>query len=180
MLTNNVKVNNFALEIWYDESSRVTFYTVRQEGAGLTEMDKFIKKFEGHPVHEEHLLKLNSLLIDVIGERHGALQDFFTRDELNATALPPKPGVIFELGLDYHEFPLRLFCLRLTDEIVILFNGGLKTSQRTQDSPDLSMKLYEANSFAKRILSEWGLTIKEDTTGRYIIDDNGSVDNISL
>ncbi len=173
-------MNNFALEIWDDESSRVTFYTVRQEDAEFTEMEKFIQKFEGHPRLGQQLEEIIALLLDVMGERRGALPDYFNRPERAASALPPKPGTAIEIGFNNLHFPLRLFCLRVSDEIVVLFNGGEKTSERTQDSPDLSVKINEADSFASRILDELGLSIEINETGRYIIDKDGSFNNFTL
>lgn len=46
---------------------------------------------------------------------------------------------------------LRLYCMRLSGGIVILFNGGVKESLAAQDSPDLSMKFHDAQHFAKKI-----------------------------
>lgn len=31
---------------------------------------------------------------------------------------------------------LRLYCVRVSDQIVILLNGGIKTSEKVQNSPD--------------------------------------------
>jgi hypothetical protein len=57
-----------------------------------------------------------------------------------------------EIGLNYPGFPLRLYCLRLSEKVVVLFNGGIKSAQTAQDSKDLRMKFFEAQTFAKRIL----------------------------
>jgi hypothetical protein len=46
---------------------------------------------------------------------------------------------------------LRLFCLRMSDEIVILLNGGIKSSQKTNDSPDLVGKFRLAQQVSKAI-----------------------------
>jgi len=61
--------------------------------------------------------------------------------------------VIETIGNIYRGFPLRLYCMALNEELVILFNGGIKDAQTAQESSDvISAKLYEANGFAKRIL----------------------------
>ena len=39
-------MNNFALEIWDDESRYVTFYTVRRENETDSETDKFYTRFK--------------------------------------------------------------------------------------------------------------------------------------
>jgi hypothetical protein len=46
---------------------------------------------------------------------------------------------------------LRLYCIRVSESIVILFNGGQKTAQTAQKSPDLITEFYDAQVFAKKI-----------------------------
>ena len=55
-----------------------------------------------------------------------------------------------ELDFDGSGFPLRLYCLRLTDTIVILFNGGEKTA-RTAQGGKTSKAFREACAFVKKI-----------------------------
>lgn len=68
--------------------------------------------------------------------------------------LPPKGRItVDEIIFYYPGFPLRLYALRINDreDLVVLFNGGTKTSQTNQESPDLHLKFKEAVSFGKRI-----------------------------
>ena len=71
--------------------------------------------------------------------------------ENRAQALPPKPKNWVEeiRGLGPH-FPLRLYCYRVTRQIVVLFNGGVKNDRTAQES-QLSGKFYQAQNFAKKI-----------------------------
>lgn len=149
-------MNTFVVELWYDEGSLCTFYTVSwilDDDKALPETDKFFDRYAvpGHPL-EETALQLFRLITESIGNRYGAIDDFFDRRINKAQELPPKPKrrveEIKDLGIN---FPLRLFCYRITRQIVVLFNGGIKESATTQDSSDLSMKFYEAQTFAKKI-----------------------------
>jgi hypothetical protein len=149
-------VNTFALEIWYDEGSICTFYTVRwvtDDNDALSETDKFFDQYAviEHPLVDE-AMQLLRLITESIGNRYGATNDFFDRAENNAQALPPRPkqwvSEIEELGFN---FPLRLFCYRISAHIVILFNGGIKDGPSAQQSSNLGMKFYEAQQFAKTI-----------------------------
>lgn len=149
-------MNTFAIEIWYDEGSICTFYTVRwvtDDDDAASETDRFFDTYAvpEHPL-EEKALQLFRLITESIGNRYGATNDFFDRIVNRAQELPPKPKQwveeIKDLGIN---FPLRLFCYRLSENIVILFNGGIKESQATQDSKNLSMKFYEAQTFVKKI-----------------------------
>jgi hypothetical protein len=150
-------VSSFAIEVWNDEADKVTFYSVRWEDAEHSEMDKFLLRIGSIPEFEDALQQLVQLITEVIGNNHGAHEAFFNRFENRVTALPPRGNIkISEIELDYRGFPLRLYCLALSEEAVILFNGGIKDSQTVQESKDvITTKFYEANEFAKRILNAY-------------------------
>lgn len=95
--------------------------------------------------------ELAKFLEVVIGNEHGALEPFF-RFENSAHGLPPSGEyVVDEITINYRDFPLRLYCLRISDSLIVLFNGGEKTG-RTAQGGKTSMAFYEANQFAQRIL----------------------------
>ncbi len=146
-------MNRFVLQIWNDETSRCTFYTVLKEGSDLSEADKFFDRFgdEANP-YVDSAYELLELITTSIGDKYGATDDFFNRLEDRAQALPPKPGrripEIGELGI---HFPLRLFCYRICESIVVLFNGGIKDTAAALDSVDLRSKFNDAQMFSKII-----------------------------
>jgi hypothetical protein len=170
-------VISFELQIWDDETERVTFYSPKQDGSAHSEMDKFLLRMENIPEVRRSVQELLELIRETIGNTYGAKDAFFNRFENRVTALPPKGQIkISELELDYHGFPLRLYCLALTEQVVILFNGGIKDSQTIQESKDvISAKFYDANEFAKKILTALnaGEIIIE---GRAIKDYKGSTE----
>jgi hypothetical protein len=87
----------------------------------------------------------------VIGNKYGAKAYFF-RFENRAGTLPPSGRYqVDKLTLNYKNFPLRLYCLRISESLVILFNGGEKTADTAQGG-NTSMAFIEANKFAKKIL----------------------------
>jgi hypothetical protein len=144
-------VNIFALEI-FESYPIVTYYTVRWEDDEFSETDKFIEKILHRQTDYKTELQEILTLIEVIGEERGAKDIYFTRHEDLATALPPSSS-LFVRGIEipFYENRLRLYCIKINDNIVILFNGGIKTSQKVQNSPDLMMKFRDAQIFAKRI-----------------------------
>jgi|SRR5690554_3440374 hypothetical protein len=162
-------MSNFVLEIFDDESPKCQFYTVRLDGDELSETDKFLDKFNRDEHLKPYVQQLVSFIFDTIGIRNGAINDFF-REERKAQALPPPVNVKVEeidFGLD---FPLRLYCLRLSDSCVILFNGGEKTSQRAEDGKT-SMAFYEANQYAEKILNLFNSKIiRLNSEQREIVD----------
>ena len=144
-------MNIFALEIFDDEGKTCSFYTVRWEDAALSETDKFFVKYENDSHFQRPLQELAKFISKKIGDEMGALEDFF-RFENTAQALPPSGTYKVEnIYINYGNFPLRLYCLRISENLVVLFNGGEKTADTAQGGKT-SMVFYEANIFAKRIL----------------------------
>ena len=139
-------MNTFVIEE-FERFKKVTFYTVRWDEAELSETDKFIAKYKSSTSNRSDLDEILTLILE-IGEYRGASDVYFRRHAGKAKELPPLTA--FEI--QYFHNNLRLFCIKVTDNIVILFNGGRKTSQTTQDSPDLNMHFLEAQTFSTKIL----------------------------
>lgn len=145
-------MDTFELEIWDDECERVTFYTVRHHDAAVSEADKFFDKFAER--EKQAAQELLSLILDTIGNDYGAIDDLFNRFEDRVTGLPPKGQLnIGEFKAHFQQFPLRLYALRINnrEDLVVLFNGGIKSGRTNQESSDLNIKFLEANAFGKRI-----------------------------
>lgn len=129
---------------------KVTYYTIRLEDELLSETEKFISRFEFHPQYQNDFESILGLLV-ILGNEKGAKSRFF-RDESAAQALPPEiREALRENWVQFIDAGLRLFCLRLSDEVVILMNGGIKSSQKTSDSPDLISKFRFAQQISKSI-----------------------------
>ncbi len=125
---------------------KVNFYTFEFEDAEQTETDKFFNKFENVTAVSSDLNNIVAWLT-LIGEKYGAKLPFF-RQEAAAHALPPPMSkMIREVVVN----DLRLYCVWISEEIVILANGGIKESQKVQDSIDLLPHFRFANAMAKQI-----------------------------
>ncbi len=144
-------MNRFVLEIFDDHGKMCTFYTVRWEDAELSETEKFFQKFRNDVILNRPLLELAIFLEEVIGAELGALNEFFRFENL-AHALPPSGNFkVADVYISYGNFPLRLYCLRISETLVVLFNGGEKTTVKAQVGK-ARPSFQEANIFAKRIL----------------------------
>ena len=97
----------------------VTYYTVRCEGALLSETDNFFERMAGEVKYLESAIDL------------------------------------------------RLYCHWVNERIVILFNGGIKTTKLAQDCSNVSRHFYNAQTWVKR-LNEIGI----ETNGRKITNLN--------
>jgi len=142
-------VNSFVLEIWAEES-KCRFYTVRKLDEEFSETDKFFLKFKDEPKFKRSISELANFIVKYIGQKTGALSYLF-RFENKAHALPPPSKYTFsQLEIKTKDFPLRLYCLRISNEIVILFNGTEKNSQKAQEG-NTKKFFEEANYFASKI-----------------------------
>ena len=174
-------MKNFVLEIFDDEFALVTYYTVRWDELKESETNKFVLRFASSEELRPFYQQIAALLVDM-GERKGARKHYFSRHEDLASALPPK-GTFETNGIEINFYgnPLRLYCTRLNDNIVVLFNGGLKTARTAQASEDLARKFREAQHFARTIweaVQDKTILIKETT--RRITNFDGSEHDILL
>jgi len=173
-------VNNFTLSLWDNEASKCTFYTVQWEDALENETDKFFRKYDAIPGLKRSAQVLLSFVLDSIGEDYGAIDELFNRFENEVIGLPNKGKVnVGEIVFLYPDFPLRLYALRINDrpDLVVLFNGGIKSAATNQASKHLSLKWIEACRFAQRI--EEALRDKEiiiDDPNRRLLSYNGKED----
>lgn len=169
-------MNTSAIELWDDESAKCTFYTVRWDDTKENETDRFFSKYDSIAEYKESTQKLLSFILDSIGTDYAAIDSLFNRWENEVVGLPNKGKVTFgEIIFLFPNFPLRLYALRVNNrrDLVILFNGGVKTSQTNQGSKNINLKWMEACQFAKRI--EQALRNKEifiDSKNRKILSSN--------
>ena len=158
----------------FREFRKVRFYTFQKEEQNESETAQFFNKMK---INEEVVDELNRLTqwIVEIGNNHGALLELF-RFEDEAYALPPPPRGQREVGITQIEHnDLRLYCVWISESIVILANGGLKKSATVQETPELMPHFRFAKTMGKQInqlISEKSFQYR----GKQILD----IDNINL
>ena len=102
-------------------------FTIIFEGEMQSEFVKFVKKFKDDAVRKNELRvilnQIDTMLVKGIEERRfrpeGTMSD-------GVTALP-----VYKSGL-------RLYCLRLSDSVLIVGNGGVKNTQTYEEDKDLN------------------------------------------
>lgn len=124
---------------------RVTYYSVRLEGRAYTEFEDFLER---HEHNDDIRTELDELFwwLEQIGTRIGAQADYF-RPERRAHALPPPSRKLRMVQRKY----LRLYCMRISDHVVVLFNGGVKTAATAQECPQVKPHFERANRLALAI-----------------------------
>lgn len=125
----NLKVKtrkNFTLEI-VEQCTNVTIYSILFENEENNEFIKFITKYANNPSFSRDIQRIVSY-IDKIKEK-GALERYFRREG--------KPGQkIKAIPVEINK--LRLYAIRLTDNILILGNGGHKKTKTYNVDPELN------------------------------------------
>lgn len=112
----------------FEEHDKVTFYTLRYVDEDLSETEVFFQGIIDSRKFDEDL-EIISKMIDKIGE-NGAKQNNFRK------AGTPKDGV-GAIPEYLYSSKLRLYAIRLNENIVILGNGGLKTTKTYNEDPHL-------------------------------------------
>lgn len=120
------------------QSEKVTLYSISFEMDGTTEFEKFVAEFEMNASFNKSYQRIIAALQAIL--RHGALERFFRPEghiDDSVAALPIEGG------------KLRLYCLRLSDQIVILGNGGVKTTQKYEEDPKMYGYVLDLQRFEK-------------------------------
>ncbi len=110
-----------------EEHDAVNFYSIRLNEEELTELERFFEKFpEGSPYDED----VDTIIawLDKIGEI-GALERYFRYEGRFGDGVSAIP---------IETSNLRLYCIRLSDRILIFGNGGIKDCGSWQESETLA------------------------------------------
>ena len=124
------------------ESEKTALYSISFEMDGTTEFEKFVAEFEMNSTYNGDYQRIIAALQVILDK--GALERFFRPEgkmDDNVQAIPIYGG------------KLRLYCLRISEQIVILGNGGAKTTNSYQNDPKLFGYVIDLQRFDK-ILKE--------------------------
>lgn len=113
-----------------------TLYTVLNEkadGSVISKLDEFLERYKD--VHTEETLDIVRRLKSMANET-GCTEHFFKLDE----------GLEYDdlvcALYDVPDINLRLYCIRVSDEITILGDGGPKTTRTWQEDAHLSREVH--------------------------------------
>lgn len=124
-----------------DESVR--FYSVKMEQHDLTEFEKFDENpFFGRELEIESIYNI----IDEISLRGCKKRYFRFEDAAHAIAV-----ISEDLDNSKEDFGIRLYCIRCTEDLLILLNGDVKTTQKVLHCPNVKPHFQLANRIAKKL-----------------------------
>lgn len=126
--------------IMINEARNCTLYTIQFLTEDDSEFEKFYNKFKDDVEFNPDLMRIVGFIRKIAD--HGALERFF-RPEVKM-----KDNVV---ALPVVRSKLRLYCLRLSDKILILGNGGVKTTRTYEDNNELSGYVLTLQKFDKLI-----------------------------
>lgn len=161
-------MNRFATIVEAVRFKKVVYYTITFEDEAPL-FEQFINN-HNTPQYAEDLSIIRSWL-KKIGDEVGATQRYFRSEGFrkgSAQALPP-PARFLDISCQ-----LRLYCMRINSEIVILFNGAEKTKQTAQECDQVRPHFLLANrltSIIDNLIIEKEIII-DDHEGCLLFDEN--------
>lgn len=134
-------------------TEKAGLFSICFEGDSYNEFEKFVSKYSEDVVLSRELHAILAALQRML-ETTGFLERYFRpegRMRDNVCALPIQTS------------RLRLYCLRLSDSILIVGNGGEKRTRTYEESPELSgyvMTLQKLDELLKLAIRKGEITIE--------------------
>ena len=129
-------------------------FSICFDGSEESEFEKFLNEFKDNATYNKDFNVILLALSKIIDK--GALERFFRNEgRMNDN--------VKALAIDSRK--LRLYCLRISDQILILGNGGVKTTRTYQEDSKLSGYVMDLQSFDKVLL-------KAQKSGKVTIEKN--------
>lgn len=124
-----------------EQNDNVGMFSICFDGSSESEFEKFLMEFKDNATYNKDFNAILLALSKIIDK--GALERFFRiegrmNDHVSA------------LSIDSRK--LRLYCLRISDQILILGNGGVKLSRTYQENEKLSGYVMDLQTFDKVLL----------------------------
>lgn len=124
-----------------ERNDNVGLFSICFDGSDESEFEKFIAKFKDNAEYNKDYNTIVFALTKIVA--NGALERLFRiegrmNDNLAA------------LSLDSRK--LRLYCLRMSDKILILGNGGAKRTRTYQEDDELSGYVMDLQKFDRALI----------------------------
>lgn len=124
-----------------EQNDNVGLFSICFDGNDESEFEKFIAKFKDNAVYNKDYNAIVFALTKIIA--NGALERLFRIEgKINDN--------VAALSLDSRK--LRLYCLRMSDKILILGNGGAKRTRTYQEDDELSGYVMDLQKFDKALI----------------------------
>lgn len=138
------------------QTENAGLFTIRFEGQTETEFEKFMQRFKDDAERQEDLSVILNLINKMLA-MSGFLERFFRYEGKMSDRVVAMPQ-----PTDHVE--LRLYCLRLSDSVLIVGNGGVKNTRTYEESDELSgyvITLQKLDMLLKQAERSGKVTIEE-------------------
>ena len=111
-----------------DQTEKAGLFTIIFEGEGMSEFDSFYDKFINDAERSADLQQILTQIDLMLNVRGFTERNFRPEGKMrdNVVALP------------VYKNSLRLYCLRLSDSVLIVGNGGVKRTQKVEEDKILN------------------------------------------
>ena len=137
-----------------EQTDNVSLYSICFDGKAITEYEAFLRKFKDDAKLNEDYKKIILALEKIVAV--GAFERFFRPEgKMN--------DHVAALSIDSRK--LRLYCLRISDQILIVGNRGIKTTRTYQENDELSgyvMDLQEFDKLLTEAQKDGSITIEKN------------------
>ncbi|MDE6235803.1 MAG: hypothetical protein K2M56_08650 [Muribaculaceae bacterium] len=120
-----------------------TMYTIKFLSDEMSEFEKFISKFKENSELNPDFQAIMQFVEQILS--NGALERYFRREGKISDSVVALPVL---------KSKLRLYCLRLTDKILVLGNGGVKNSRTYQEDKTLQGYVIDLQKFESLLKQE--------------------------
>lgn len=137
-----------------EQNDNVGMFSICFDGSEVSEFEKFLNEFKDNATYNKDFNIILLALSKIIDK--GAIERFFRNEgKMNDN--------VKALAIDSRK--LRLYCLRISDQILILGNGGVKTTRTYQENEKLCGYVMDLQTFDKVLL-------KAQHSGKVTIEKN--------
>lgn len=137
-----------------EQTDNVSLYSICFDGKDISEYEAFLLKFKEDAKLNEDYKKIILALEKIVAV--GAFERFFRPEGKMSDH-------VAALSIDSRK--LRLYCLRISDQILIVGNGGVKTTRTYQENDELSgyvMDLQEFDKLLAEAQKDGSITIEKN------------------
>lgn len=123
------------------QSDNVSLYSICFNGSDISEYEAFILRFKNDAHLNEDYKKIILAIDKIVAV--GVFERFFRPEgKMNDR--------VAALSIDSRK--LRLYCLRISDQILIVGNGGIKSTRTYEESEELSGYVMDLQAFDKLLI----------------------------
>lgn len=126
-----------------NSSDRCTMYTIHFLNDEESEFEKFILKFREDAEFNPDFQAIMRFVEQILS--NGALERYFRREGKMDDSVVALPVL---------KSKLRLYCLRLTDKILVLGNGDVKNTRTYEENETLQGYVMDLQKFEKLLKQE--------------------------